>query len=132
MKESFESTIRRLRDKIDEQAEEIHQLKQMLIAPVRFPRAWRLTPQEHQLVQVLLANTPRTVPYDRLWDLLTHAQDRSDQPQLLVKTLASRARSKLRPLGVAIRCHWSVGYYLPKEAAVRLWEYTKAEGQGLQ
>ena len=127
MKESDTAIIIRLRDTVDEQREEIRQLRSMLVAPVRFPRAWRLTPQEHQLVQVLLANAPRTVPYDRLWELLTHAQDRSDEPLLLVKTLASRARTKLRPMGADIRCHWSVGYYLPRESAVELWAVIKRD-----
>ncbi len=128
MRESDAALIRRLRDKLDEQAEEIRQLRAMLVAPVRFPRDWRLTPQEHNLVQVLLANTPRTVPYDRLWDLLVHGQERDDQPLNLIKTLACRARAKLRPVDVEIMTHWSVGYYLPRESAVRLWEVTRAEG----
>jgi DNA-binding response OmpR family regulator len=95
----------RLRDRVEE-------LERLLGMRPVLPRLWGLTRLEADVFGLLLRRQvmSHTQLFEAIW-----GGDSERNPQI-VQVILCKLRAKLRPLGIAIRNEYGVGYFLPPDS----------------
>ncbi|KQO53094.1 helix-turn-helix domain-containing protein [Methylobacterium sp. Leaf85] len=101
-----------MRQRIEELEEENRQLRDALVPVAWLPRAWRLSPAETRLV-VALAQAEGPLTHNRA-RLAAGSIDRTPSEETM-EVHVSRARTKLRPLGIQIINVRAVGLVISAE-----------------
>ena len=113
-------TIEALREIIDEQREEIRQLRAELFAAEWTPPDWlSLTRTEETILRLLVAR-PRVVDGWALCEALEAAGSRADQTGKILQVYICKLRTILRPHGIQIETVWGRGYRLDPAGRARL------------
>lgn len=104
-----------LRDKVQDQAEEILQLKQQLLGTDNaMPAEWCLTPAEEKIVACLFAARGAVRTREQLFHAFADAESEVDIK--IVDVHISRIRKKLVRFNVHVKTVWGTGYQLDSAA----------------
>jgi DNA-binding response OmpR family regulator len=108
--------IEALRNRIDEQAEEIRQLRQVLRPSLQWPREWGLTPAEEATLSILFSRE-HPVSASTLAMLTCRSGEIS---RGVIKVRISNMRPKLARLSIEIETSSGRGYMLSAVSRLRL------------
>lgn len=106
--------IASLRSENDELRETVRFMRDMLMPPMRFPRAWRLTPTEGRLLAAFYAN-PEGLRKESVHAVIDENMEPVTEPKI-VDVFICKMRKKLKPYGVAFETQWGSGYFMTPES----------------
>lgn len=126
------SQVERLRERIDEQAEEIRQLRELVSPHKLFPLRWELTPNEEALLSMLLARSPLVRTSEEISSTLFRRGNPRDSytTEKYAQVYVHKLRKKLAREGILIHTRWGVGYYIDKPTADAINELCVRESRG--
>jgi two-component system, cell cycle response regulator CtrA len=107
--------------------ERVRQLEKMLGGGWRAPRAMRLSPQEEQILGILVAKSFVAYPTLVDWLYSEQADGGPEDPRNVITTTVSRIKSKLRPYGYDIDTSWGRGYSMSEWMRKELRDWSEQE-----
>lgn len=111
--------------RIEELEELVRQMRQAFAPQLTFPSSWKLTPAERQIIQGLLARQVFTPSQYQYYVEQKKGEERVDYRNMSVYMY--RIRKILEPFGVAVVCHFGVGYSIPPADKIKVYNACQDE-----